>query len=198
MLAALMAIVLAQPAMTADQFLKIVAIEGDGAFNDTRRQLGTETVVEVRDEREQLVEGAEVVFTAPLIGAGGTYAGGANVFKGITDNTGRARTPGFKPNQTDGRFNIKVTATKANRSGKLVISQTNSAAVRAVGAHTPGGGGKTKLLFGLAGAGASIGLLAVRLAGGGGNGGGGGGTPTTPTRPPTTLSVGGISIGGPR
>jgi hypothetical protein len=193
----MMAIVLTSPAMAADQFLKVVAIEGDGAFNDTRRQLGAETVVEIRDERDQLVEGAEVVFTMPLIGAGGTYAGGVNVYKAITDGAGRARTAGFKPNRTDGRFNIKITAAKGERNGKLVVSQTNSAAVRAVGAHTPGGGGgKTKLLVGLASAGASIGLLAIRLAGGGGDGGGG--TPVTPTRPPTTLSVSGITIGGPR
>ena len=41
--------------------LKIVVIEGEGALNNIRSRTATQPVVEVRDENDRPVEGAEVV-----------------------------------------------------------------------------------------------------------------------------------------
>ena len=54
--------------------LKIVVLEGEGAFNDIKRKRARNPVVEVRDEANHPVAGAEVVFTLPETGAGGTFA----------------------------------------------------------------------------------------------------------------------------
>ncbi|MEZ5353296.1 MAG: hypothetical protein R2762_11720 [Bryobacteraceae bacterium] len=175
----------------ADTFLKIEILEGEGAFHDTKRRVGSDIAVVVKNERGDAVSNAEVIFTVPSFGAGGAYADGSNSFKALTDDQGRARSMGFKPNQLDGRFNVKVTASSPGRQGQVVVSQTNSRAVKAIAAPGAGGGGKSKLILGLVGTGATVGLLVSRFVGGGNS-------TNTPSRPPTTLSVGGISVGGPR
>src|SRR6059036_2707594 len=104
-------------------FLKIVALEGEGAFNDIRRKIARDPVVEVRDEANRVVAGAPVVFSLPDSGPSGTFAGGSRIFTATTDAQGRARGEGLKPNSIEGRFNIKVTASASGRSGTAVISQ---------------------------------------------------------------------------
>lgn len=185
---------LAPPVGAQDTFLKITIKEGEGALNDVRRGKGADIAVEVRDERDRPVDGAEVTFVAPAVGPGGTYGEGSNTVKVVTDKTGMARTTGYKPNRNEGRYNIKITAAAGERKGTAVVPQVNTAAGGGVPRPTAGGGGgsKTKLIIGLVGAGASVGLLATRL------GGGGSSSPSTPPRPPTTLTVGGVTVGGPR
>jgi hypothetical protein len=174
----------------ADTFLRVTVLEGDGAFNDTKRRVGYDITVEVRNERGEAVSGAEVAFAVPSLGAGGAYSDGSSVFKTVTDPQGRAKSSGFRPNQIDGRFNIKVTAKAPGREGQTVVSQTNSSAVRAISTPGSGGGSKSKLLLGLVGTGATVGLLVSRFVGGGND--------STPARTPTSLAVGGITVGGPR
>lgn len=175
----------------ADTFLKVTVLDGEGAFNDSKRRMGTEVSVEVRNERGEPVVDAEVTFTVPSLGPGGAYTDGGSTFKTVTDAQGHARSSGFKPNQIDGRFNIKVVAVSPGRQGQVVVSQTNSRAVKAI--STPGapGAGKSKLILGLVSTGATVGILLSRFVGGS-NGS------STPSRPPTSLSVGGIAVGGPR
>ncbi|MEZ5401941.1 MAG: hypothetical protein R2729_19870 [Bryobacteraceae bacterium] len=176
----------------ADQMLKISVTEGEGAFHDTKRRLGYDIGVEVKNERGEPVANAEVTFILPTFGASGSYDNGSQTYKTSTDAQGRARSLGFKPNAIDGRFTVKITAAAEGRQGQTTVSQINSGAVKAVTQSTGSGGGKSKLILGLAGTGATVALLVSRLAGGG-NGGS-----SNPSRPPTTLSVGGISVGGPR
>ena len=57
-------------------FLKIAVIDGDGAFNDIKNKIGHPPAVEVRDESNDVVAGAEVVFTMPALGPGGAFANG--------------------------------------------------------------------------------------------------------------------------
>jgi hypothetical protein len=176
-------------AQTATAPLKIVAIEGDGAFNDIQKQLAQTPVVEVRDEYDRPVSDARVVFTLPSNGAGGEFAGGRKEYIGATDAQGRVSAPGLKPNSIEGRFPIRVTASAQGRHGSATLWQSNTTA----GGESARSGSKKKWLIvgllGAAGAGAAIGAT----HGGGHSSAGVGGAPTG-----TTLSPGTVSVGGPR
>jgi len=110
---------------TAAESLKIYVLEGQGAVNSLPRRSATTPVVEVRDENEQPVAGAEVTFELPPAGPGGSFPGPQQSLKVRTNTQGQAAAP-FTPNTEAGRFSIKITATMGNRSGRAVITQTNS------------------------------------------------------------------------
>lgn len=171
--------------------LKIRPVRGDGAFNNIKTGTSQEIEIEVRDENDRPVSGADVTFLVPLGGAGGSFPGGGNTFKTRTDEAGSAKAPAMRLSPVEGRFNIKVTATKDDRTGSAVLSQVTTSAGGSV-AKQGGGSGRGRLILGLVGTGASVGILLTRLGGGGSN------SPSAPPRPPTTLSVGAIAVGGPR
>ena len=110
-------------------FLKVKAIEGDGAFNDIQHKTGHRISVEVRDQNAEPVIGAEVTFAAPATGASGTFSNGNRVMTAKTDMNGMAKVGTLRPNATEGRFDIVVTARQADREGSAVITQSNSTAV---------------------------------------------------------------------
>ena len=55
--------------------LKIVVVQGEGAKNNLRTRSATQPVVEVRDDSDKPVAGAEVVFQLPPAGPGGVFNG---------------------------------------------------------------------------------------------------------------------------
>jgi hypothetical protein len=170
----------------APGYLRVTVIQGGGAFNDIKHGIGHPPAVEVRDENNQPVSGAEVVFTFPAVGAGGTFANGQRVATVTTDAQGVAQAGEFRPNLIEGRFNIMVTARSGGKEGSIGIVQSNTAA----GAVTSSKGSKKKwiiiAIIGGAGAGAAFGLK-------GGSSSSSGGGPTA-----TTLSTGTITVGAPR
>lgn len=168
--------------------LRLVVLQGEGAFNDIKRKLGRDPVVEVRNENDRPVAGAQVVFSLPESGAGGTFAGGQRVFSTTSDPNGMASARGLKPNGTEGRFQIRVTATLGGKTGTVTITQSNTMAGGAVVPGQSRGGGKKWLLVLVAG-GAVGGVLAAK---------GGSSTPPPALPPPTILSTGTVTVGGPR
>jgi hypothetical protein len=173
--------------------LRIVTIQGEGAFNDVKRKTAMSPGVEVRDQLGRPVVGAEVLFTLPQMGPSATFTDGSSTYKTTTGSDGRAVAIDMRPNSQEGRFNIRVSATYEGVSQQAVIPQSNTTASSK--GPKGGGSGKTALILALVGGGAAAGL-AVALGGGGG---GGGSTPTGPAPvPATTLSVGAVTIGGPR
>jgi hypothetical protein len=116
--------------------LKIVVIEGEGALNNIRTKTATQPVIEVRDEQDRPVEGAEVVFQLPASGPGGVFHGWMRNQTARSNAEGRAATSGFVPNDEPGRFNIKVTATTGKKTGTAIIAQSN--AVNGSGATATG------------------------------------------------------------
>jgi hypothetical protein len=110
-------------------FLKIKILDGDGAFNDIKHKVGHPMSVEVLDENNQPLAGAEVTFTAPAFGASGTFSNGSRFMTVKTNMQGVAQSEPLIPNPTEGRFNIAVTAHQGNREGSAVISQSNSTAI---------------------------------------------------------------------
>jgi hypothetical protein len=169
--------------------LKLVVLQGEGAFNDIRRRTGRDPVVEVRDDNDRPVAGAQVVFSLPETGPGGIFEGGQRTFTTTSDPNGLAAARGLRPNRTEGRFQIRVTATLGGRVGFITISQSNTLAGGAVTPGQLGGGGKKWLLV-LAAGGAAGGILAATRSGSS--------TPAPTGPPPTILSAGGVTVGGPR
>jgi hypothetical protein len=176
--------------------LKIVIVQGDGSFNNIKRKLAQEPIVQVVDESGQPVQGAEVTFTLPFDGPGGQFANGkrASVIK--TDAQGRAAAGTFVPNSNEGRFNIAIRAVAGSREGVAIISQSNTMAggVYSADGVKPKSSKKYWLIAGVAGA-ATAGALAAKK--------GGGSTAATPAPvvipvPPTSVSIGSISVGGPK
>lgn len=170
--------------------LKIVVLEGEGAVNNIRARSATAPVVEVRDENDKPVAGAEVVFQLPPAGAGGVFHGWMRTQTVRTDERGRAAASGYAPNDQAGRFNIKVTATLGNKTGSAVIAQSN---VYRGGGAAPGmSGGRAgwwKIALGVGTAGAVIGAVAATR--------GNGQTATAASRP-ITIVPGPITVGSPR
>lgn len=105
--------------------LRIVVLEGAEAINSIPLMRSVAPVVEVRDDRDMVVEGATVEFRLPASGPGGTFPGNRTFFSVRTNAQGQAAAP-FIMNTLPGKFDIAVTATAGNREGRAVIRQTNS------------------------------------------------------------------------
>jgi hypothetical protein len=168
--------------------LKITVVEGEGAVNSIRGRTATQPVVEVRDEQDKPIAGAEVVFQLPAAGPGGVFHGWMRTQTAKTNEEGRAAAQGLTPNEEEGRFNIKVTATEGKRTGTVVIAQNN---VRNGGAGARSGGSRRGLwiLLGVAAVAAIAGGIAA-TRGDDSNGG--------PTTTPVTISPGPVTVGSPR
>ena len=176
------------PLMAQDQGgLKIVVLEGEGALNSIKAKSATQPVVEVRDVSDNPVEGAEVTFRLPSSGAGAFFSGYLNYQVARTDNRGRAMASGMTPNDQEGRFNIKVTATQGGKSGSVVIAQTNTANGISSGKRDHGHRTLYIVLGVVAAAAVGIGVAASHS---------GSGTPAVVTVP-VTIAPGPISVGGP-
>ncbi|HTA42749.1 MAG TPA: hypothetical protein VK789_09895 [Bryobacteraceae bacterium] len=115
------------------QGLKILVLEGQGATNNIPRKVAIQPVIEVRDELDQPVEGATVIFRLPPNGAGGFFPGQKLTEDVKTDVRGQAGATGLIPNDRLGAFQINVTATSGNRIGQTLISQTNSTDMLSMG-----------------------------------------------------------------
>lgn len=105
--------------------LTILILEGANAVNSIPNRNATFPVVEVRDENNLPVEGADVVFELPATGPGGSFPNQKQSYSGRTNVQGQVSAP-YIMNATPGPFPIKVTATIGNRSGQTTISQTHS------------------------------------------------------------------------
>ncbi len=109
-------------------YLKVSVVQGSGAFNDIKHAIGHPLAVEVRDENDQLVSSAKVVFTFPATGASGTFSNGQRKMTVNTDAQGMAQAAGFHPNAIEGRFNIMVNVSYRGKEGSVVIVQSNTIA----------------------------------------------------------------------
>lgn len=105
--------------------LKIRVLEGDNVINSISLGRSIPPVIEVLDQNGFPVEGASIVFSAPERGPGGTFPGGAHSFTVNSNAQGQATCP-FRPNDEPGKFTLTVVATSGTRTGRAMITQTNS------------------------------------------------------------------------
>ncbi|MEZ5402644.1 MAG: hypothetical protein R2729_23415 [Bryobacteraceae bacterium] len=193
LLALLLALSVTGPALVAETpvskpreegGLKIFVLQGAGAMNSVQSRTATQPVVEVRDELNRPVRGAEVLFSLPESGPGGYFNGQKLGWTGRTDGNGQVAALPFLPNDQAGRFNIQVSALYGNRSGSVLVPQINS--LRPV---TPGvterkgvsGWWKAVAIIGGAAAAGAV-VWGVRRG----------------NRPDVVLQPGPIAVGGPR
>ena len=106
--------------------LNITVIEGDAAINNIRTRTAHNLIVEVRDETNQTVPGATVIFQAPITGASISFAGGQKTLIAQTDNAGRVTARGLRPNSVNGSYEIRVTAAFKQETATALITQTNA------------------------------------------------------------------------
>jgi hypothetical protein len=166
--------------------LKVVVLKGEGAINSIKSKTAAAPVVEVRDDQDKPVSGAEVVFQLPAMGPGAVFNGWMRTQTARTDAQGQAAALGMIPNDEPGRFNIKVTATQGKRTGSVVIGQSNAA-----GAGTARASKKSHTAIWIA-----VGLAAAGIAGGVAATRGGSSTATSTT--PVTITPGTVTIAGPK
>lgn len=176
---------------TGQKVLQVNVLDGEGAFNDIKRGQARMPVVEVRDDDGRVLQGVKVVFQLPDMGASASFGDGSHTLVGTTDAQGRATAPGLKPNRTEGTYLITVTASKEGAVGHAEIRQNNTLAGGDQSVQS-GGHGKLKILIAVAGAAGGAAIAAVRA------GGGSKSSTSTTAVAPTTLTVGAVTIGGPR
>ena len=182
--------VAAQKLVAQSGSLKIVVLEGEGAKNNVRAKSATAPVVEVRDEADKPVAGAEVVFQLPATGPGGVFHGWMRTQTARTDAQGKAGASGYLPNDEEGRFNIKVTATSGSRTGQAIVAQSN---VRGAAGSSASSGKRRWLVPVVLIAGAAVvgGTVAATR-------GGNGTTTATAATIPVTITPGAVTVAGPR
>jgi len=169
--------------------IHIVIVEGEGAINNVRQRVAREPIVQVEDENRKPVAGAAVTFLLPNQGAGATFANGARSLTITTDAQGRAAARGLKPNNVNGRYEIRVNASHQGRTDTALISQTNAVAAAAT---TGGISAKLLTLIAIAGGAVAAGTIAATRGGGGNTPAGGGGAA------PTVIVPGSPTVGGPQ
>jgi len=167
--------------------LNIVVVEGDGAINNIKQRTAREVIVQVEDENRRPVAGAAVLFMLPDSGPGGLFTNGTRTLQVMTDEQGRAVAKGLRLNNVQGKFQIQVQASYQGVTATTTITQV-SAVITAAAA----GGISGKLIAILAvaaGAAAGGAIIATRS---------GGGSTAPPGNPPTTITPGTPSVGGPQ
>jgi hypothetical protein len=172
--------------------LQVNVLDGEGSFNDIKRGQARTPVVEVQDDDGRPVQGVKVVFQLPDMGASGSFGDGSRTLVATTDAQGRATATGLKPNKVEGTYLIVVTASKDGAVGRAEIRQNNTMAGGDQSMQS-GGHGKLKILIAIAGAAGGVAIAAARSGGSKSSS-----NSATASVPPTTLTVGAVTIGGPR
>jgi hypothetical protein len=177
---------LAAPVRAQSDALKITVVEGRDAQHDLTARQSAATSVEVRQDG-RAVEGARVRFALPAFGPSGRFADGMRDYAGYTGEDGRARMPAFTPNGIEGRFTVVVEAAYGGGTASVAIPQSNLARVHRLALVNEGSaagksraGSKLLLVLGIVGAAAAGAAFASRGKSG----------------PPTSVSIGGIGVGG--
>lgn len=167
--------------------LNIVIVEGEGAVNNIRQRVASEPVVQVDDENRKPIAGAIITFSLPNQGAGGVFANGSHSLTVTTDNAGRAAARGIQLNKVNGKYQIRVTASHNGRTASATITQASQFAA------APAVSGKMVVLLSIAAAAAAGIAIGVTRGGSSPN------APPTPTPiPPTIITPGSPTVGGPK
>ena len=107
------------------QNLKVLPLAGKDEMNDLERHVMAPLVVEVLDQNDRPVEGADVVFRFPLNGPGATFPNQKTSQTSRTNAQGEAAATGWTANGEVGRFQVHATATYGNQMGETTFSMSN-------------------------------------------------------------------------
>lgn len=115
----------APPQAATIRDLKVLPLAGSQAMNDLERKVMAPLVVQVLDQNDQPVEGADVVFRFPLAGPSASFPDQKNARTFRTNADGQAAAIGWMANDRVGAFQVQVTATRGNEQGTTMVSMTN-------------------------------------------------------------------------
>jgi hypothetical protein len=113
------------PQAATVQSLKVVSLSGNQGMNDLERKIMVPLVVQVVDQSDLPVDGANVIFRFPLDGPGASFANQKNAQTFRTNADGQAAATGWTANGKVGTFQVQVTASRGNELGSVTISMTN-------------------------------------------------------------------------
>ena len=105
--------------------LKVVPLAGNQEMNDLQKKLMAPLVVQVLDQNDQPVEGADVTFRFPIDGPTAIFGGERNGQAFRTNADGQAAAVGWTANSKVGSFKVQVTAFRGSEEGSAVISMSN-------------------------------------------------------------------------
>lgn len=103
--------------------LKVFVLEGANGVHIPKTGTSVPLVIEVRDQNDRPVEGADVMFQLPSSGPGGVFYDQKLVFTTKTNYQGQAEAAGFQHNTQYGRFNIAVTVSLGALKRTIGVSQ---------------------------------------------------------------------------
>ena len=117
----------AQPVsqLPIEQSLKIRVLAGNDEMNDLERKVMAPLVVQVVDQNENAIEGAEVIFRFPINGPSATFPGNKPTVTVRTNGTGQAAAVNWMANGQAGTFQVHVNASYGNQIGETTVSMTN-------------------------------------------------------------------------
>jgi uncharacterized protein (TIGR03437 family) len=99
------------------------AVAGSGQIATLNSFFSQQLAAGVQDSYGNGIAGVTVSFTAPTVGASGTFFGGGATTVAVTDSNGFAASPRFQANSTAGTYN--VVASSSNLSGTATFTLTN-------------------------------------------------------------------------
>jgi hypothetical protein len=174
------------------QGLKVIPLAGKDEMNDLGRRLMAPLVVEVLDQNDRPLEGAEVVFRFPLSGPGAEFSAGKTSQTARTNGQGQVAALNWMANDQVGRFEVHVSASYGNQVGETTFSMSNVAKVdpkRAKG-EKRGWFSPTWVKIAVIGGAAAIAVGVILATRGGGHSGSG--------NPTVTVTPGSPTVGGPQ
>ncbi|MCY4187643.1 MAG: carboxypeptidase-like regulatory domain-containing protein [Bryobacterales bacterium] len=163
--------------------IQIRVLAGEGGINNINRNVAAEPLIEVLDAAGRPVAKATVTLRSPASGPSVTFFGASRVATMTTDDQGRVRVSGMLPNTVEGTFQIDVQAEYDNDSAVATITQSNAVAPGDARPKRRGIGWRVITAIGAA---ATVGIVAAALRNG------------EAEVTPTAISVGAVSVSGPR
>jgi hypothetical protein len=121
-----MDVIAQEPGPDTVQSFKVIPLSGNQGMNDLERKIMVPLVVQVVDQSDLPIDGAEVVFRFPLDGPSATFPGQKTSQTFRTNADGQAAAIGWAANNKVGTFRVQVTASRGNELGTATISMTNA------------------------------------------------------------------------
>jgi hypothetical protein len=94
-------------------------------MNDLERRVMAPLVVQVLDQNDRPMEGAQVVFRFPVSGPSATFPGGKTSVSVRTNQTGQAPAVNWMANSETGGFQVHINASYGNQVGETTVLMTN-------------------------------------------------------------------------
>ncbi|MXY68285.1 MAG: carboxypeptidase regulatory-like domain-containing protein [Acidobacteriia bacterium] len=177
-------LVIPPPASALDAAIQIRVLAGEGGINNINQNVAAEPIIEVVDATGKPVAKAAVTLRSPASGPSVTFFGASRVATVTTDDQGRVRVSGMLPNTIEGTFQIDVEAEYNSSTATATITQSNAVAPGDVRPKRQGIGWR---VIAAISAGAAVGIVAAALRSG-----------ADPQVTPTAISIGSVSVSGPR